>query len=277
MAVNAIVPEVVKQKLEAFEQLEAEFEDCFSFTQAVIGQERFAAFPVDLSVYYLHALWVCECKDRLLSIYKNIRRYEGGYCLELLQKWQEAGDTASVISFLHRKLSVDVLSVAEVTRQFQETQLRGGDDGLARRLACGRFVLLNRGINLMQALNAIFILPVDELLNEVRVACTHYGHQPTQIARQLAEVDTSLYSYVPHQMLAQRNMVVMNKMGVNVMDKPEDQPGQRSWRVRVPTVPPGPYAQQVISGYLELITPWRNNIKNKNFVDRPEFSGVEEV
>ncbi len=52
---------------------------------------RFPAYPVMETVHYLHALWICECKDRLLSVYKNIERYEGCYCLELLRRWQEAG------------------------------------------------------------------------------------------------------------------------------------------------------------------------------------------
>ena len=60
---------LVKQKLEAFERLQPEFEASFRFIQEVHGQKRCAAFPVTETVHYLHALWICECKDRLLSVY----------------------------------------------------------------------------------------------------------------------------------------------------------------------------------------------------------------
>jgi len=72
-------------------------------------------------------------------------------------------------------------------------------------------------------------------------------------------------------------MTVMNALGVQIMSYPSDLPGHRSWRVLEPTVPPGPYAQHVIVGYLERITPWYNNPRNKNFVDRPEYSGTRQV
>src|SRR5213079_2317030 len=85
------------------------------------------------------------------------------------------------------------------------------------------------------------------------------GHQPPQIERQLAEMESPLYSYVPHQVLAKRNMVVMNKLGVNVMNKPTDQPGQRSWRVLEPTEPMSPFAEHVIEGYQELASPLRDD------------------
>src|SRR5712672_3373761 len=101
MTTTQPMQELVKQKLQAFEQLQAEFETYFPFVQDVHGLKRFSAFPVADSVRYLHALWVCECKDRLLSIYKNISRYEGRECLEHLRNWQ-AGDTASVVAFLDR-------------------------------------------------------------------------------------------------------------------------------------------------------------------------------
>src|SRR5258706_11185023 len=69
-----VVPELVKQKLEAFERLQDEFEASLLFVQNMHGQYHFTSFPVADSVRYLHALWVCECKDRLLSIFKNITR-----------------------------------------------------------------------------------------------------------------------------------------------------------------------------------------------------------
>ncbi len=274
MAATPAMQNLINQKLEAFDQLQSEFEASFHFVQAVHGQRRFSSFPVADSVRYLHALWVCECKDRLLSIYKNITRYEGHLCLELLRGWQE-GEIADVVAFLQRKL--DGLPFADLTRQIHEARYRHKDDGLARRLVHGRLVLLNRGMNLMQALDAIFALPEDEVLREVQVACAQYGHHPSQIDKQLAEMESLLYSYVPHQMLAQRNMAVMNKLGVNVMTRPTDLPGERSWRVLEPTEPMGPFAEHVIEGYLELTSPLHNNIRANRFVDRPERSDVTEV
>jgi hypothetical protein len=69
--------EQVKQKLDAFERLQPEFAASFRFVQEVHGQRRFAAFPVAETVHYLHALWICDCKDRLLSVFKSSLRYEG--------------------------------------------------------------------------------------------------------------------------------------------------------------------------------------------------------
>ncbi len=274
MTTTPTMSELVNQKLQAFEQLQAEFEASFRFVQNVHGQQRFPSFPIANSVRYLHALWVCECKDRLLSIYKNITRYEGSHCLELLRLWQE-GDTASVLAFLQRKL--ETLPFADLTRQIQEARHHDMGDGLAQRLIDGRRVLLNRGMNLMQAFDAIFALPEDELMREVQVACAQYGHHPSQIEKQLAEMDTPLYSYVPHRVIAQWNMAVMNKMGVDVMTRPSDQPGQRSWRVLEPTEPPGPYAEHIIEGYVELTSPLHNNITAVRFVDPPEPDETIEV
>src|SRR5947209_10538908 len=120
MTTASTTTDLVNQKLQAFEQLQAEFEASFRFVQQVHGQQRFASFPVADSVRYLHALWVCECKDRLLGIFKNIQRYEGHYCLELLRKWQQEQDTASVVAFLDRKL--DMLPFADLTRQLHEAR-----------------------------------------------------------------------------------------------------------------------------------------------------------
>jgi hypothetical protein len=267
MTTTQPMQELVKQKLKAFEQLQVEFETCFPFVQDVHGLNRFSAFPVADSVRYLHALWVCESKDRLLSIYKNIPRYEGRQCLELLQSWQQ-GEIADVVAFLNQKL--DMLPFADLTRRIHEAQQQGQEDGLAQRLIHGRHILLNRGMNLMQALDVIFTLPEDELVRQVQAACAQYGHRPEQIEQQLVDMDGPLYTYMPHQSLAQRNMVVMNKMGVNVTSKPADRPGHRSWRVLEPTVPTGPYAQQIIEGYLELTSPLFNNIKDDRFIDHPE-------
>ena len=274
MTTTLQVQNLVRQKLEAFERLQPEFEVCFQFVQDVHGQRRFSSFPIANTVRYLHARWVCECKDRLLSIYKNIERYEGCYCLDLLQGWQE-GDTASVVAFLDRKMHM--LPLADLTHQIHEAQYQYQDEAMAKRLIHGRLILLNREMNILQALEAIFALSEVELLNEVRAACEEYGHSPDQIAKQLEGVSTPIYSYMPHQMLAQRNMVVMNVRGVNVTSDPADLPGNRSSRVLEPTVPPGPYAQHVIRGYQELTTPLHNNIKADRFVDPLEYNGPEKV
>ena len=274
MEANATTQQLIQQKLAAFEQLEPVFVECFRFIQDVHGQKRFSTFSVADSVCYLHALWVCECKDRLLSIYKNIQRYEGRRCLELLLQWQE-GNSADVVEFLQQKL--DTLPFGDITRQLHEAQQAGGDFGLARRLRHGRLTLLNRGMNLMHALDAMFALPEEQIVQEVQLACTQFGHTPDQIRQQLAEMETPLYSYGPHQILAQRNMVVMNKLGIDVMNKPTDEPGQRSWRVLAPTEPMSPYAEHVILGYQELITPIHNNPAGVRFVDHPERSEDMEV
>src|SRR5437764_7530250 len=124
------------------------------------GQRRFSALPVIESVHYLHALWICECKDRLLSIYNNIERYGGRYCLHLLRRWQER-DTANVIDFLYRKL--DGFPFAELTRQIQEAKSTSSvDANLVGRLVHGRLILFNRFMNLMQALDAILALSDDD-------------------------------------------------------------------------------------------------------------------
>jgi hypothetical protein len=265
---------LVNQKLEAFERLQSEFETSFHFVQDVHGQKRFPAFSISDVVHYLHALWICECKDRLLGVPKTIERYEGELCLKLLRDWQE-GNTSEVVAFLQRKL--DMLPFAELTRQIHEAQQLGGDYGLARRLVHGRAILLNRGMNLMQALDAIFALPQDELVKEVQAACVRYGHTPGQLEQQLAALATPLYSYLRHPTLAQRNMAVMNKMGVNVTLRPDDQPGMRSWRVLEPVEPLQPYAEHVIEGYLELTLPAHNNILGLRFIDHPERSNTGEV
>ncbi len=269
MDATKTIPDLIKQKLEAFEQLQPEFEECFRYVQDVHGQKRFPTFSIGDIVHYLHALWICECKDRLLSIYKNIGRYEGQHCLELLKAWQE-GDNTDVVAFLQRKL--DMLPFVDLTRQYHEALQHGGYFGLARRLAHGRLIMLNRGMNLMHALDAIFALPEDQLVKEVQVACERYGHHPSQIERQLAEMESPLYSYVPHQVLANRNMVMMNKLGIDVMNKPTDQPGQRSWRVLEPAEPLRPFAEHIIEGYQELVSPLHNNIRGNRFIDRPERS-----
>ncbi len=263
------IPDLVQVKLEAFDRLQREFEISFQFLQEVHGQKRFPAFPVADVVRYLHARWVCECKGRLLSVAKTVKEYDGERCLELLNLWQRE-DSASVVEFLQRKL--DMLPLADITRQYHEARHMRRDDALAQRLAHGRMVMLNRGVNLMQALDAIFGLPEEALFVEVRVACERYNHRPEQIKLQLEEMNSRLYSYIPNQLLAQRNMLVMNKLGVNLTTHPSDRPGNRTWRVVAPIEPLSPYAEQVVKGYLELVAPIHNNITGKQFVDRPERS-----
>ena len=274
MTTPSSVNTLTSQKLQAFERLQSAFEESFPYVQSMHGQQRFSSFSVAHIVRYLHALWVCECKDRLLSVYKNITRYEGSHCLELLQHWQE-GESADVIEFLNRKL--DMTPFAELTRQIQEASPGNKGDGLVQRLIDGRGVLLNRGFNLMQALDAVFMLPEDQLLNEVRQACAQYGHRPDQIEQQLAEVHTPLYAYAPSQELAQRNMEVMNKIGVQVMSRPSDQPGERSRRVQKPTAAHGSFADYVVEGYMELTLPAHNNLRDQHFVDFPERSDQETI
>jgi hypothetical protein len=260
--------DVVQQKLAVFEQLRPEFEESFQYIRDVHGLRRFPSFPIANTVRYLHALWVCERKDRLLSIYKNIERYEGRYCLQLLRSWQEIGTNADVVAFLQRKL--DTLPFVDLTRQLHDAELRDGDFGLAQRLRHGRNVLINRGMNLLHAFDAMFALSEEQLVKEIWKACNHYGHDPLQIERQLEEMDTPIYSYVPHRKLATCNMLIMNKLGAQAVTQPADEPGQRSWRVLEPTEPLSPIAEHVILGYQELTLPQHNNIKNNQFVDHPD-------
>jgi hypothetical protein len=185
------IPDLARLKLETFDRLQPEFEVSFRFLQEVHGQKRFPAFPVANVVRYLHARWICECKGRLLSVPKTVKEYDGERCLELLNLWQRE-DTASVVDFLQHKL--DMLPLADITRQYHEARHLSKDDGLAGRLEHGRRVMLNRGFNLMQALDVLFGLPEEVLFGEVRVACERYNHWPEQIKQQLEEMKSQLYS-----------------------------------------------------------------------------------
>jgi hypothetical protein len=220
-------------------------------------------------VRYLHALWVGECKTCLLSVARTVKVYEGRLCLELLQRWQEDSDTASVVDFLTRKL--DTLPLADISRQIQEVQRAHMNDNLVKRLVCGRLVMLDRGMNLFQALDSIFALPEEELQKVVSAACERYGHRPNQIAQQLQELDSPLFAFVPHHVLARRNMLVMNKVGVNVLSKPEDLPDRRSWcrSTSVSTAMFPPFAELVVQPYLDMTSPDHNNMKR----DRVDIVG----
>ena len=115
------VDELSARKLTEFARIEDEFIASFLFVQEVHGQQRFASFPLAQTVRYLHALYTCELKDRLLSVLKNIERYEGERCLRLLRGWQE-GQTAEVVAFIHSKL--DNQPFGEVSRQIEQRHER---------------------------------------------------------------------------------------------------------------------------------------------------------
>jgi len=268
------IADIIEQKLAAFAAMQEEFEASFRFLQDMHGQKRFESIVVADAVRYFHARWICECKGRVLSVAKTSKEYEGGLCLELLRQWQ-GGDTPGVVDFLSRRL--DMLPLADITRQVHEIQQEQRNDGLLERLIHGRMVMLNRGMNLMHLLDALFVLSEEELLQAVKDACVQYGHTPEQVTQQLQEMDAPLYSYVPHQSLVQQNMLVMNTMGTEVLILPDDAPGQRSWRVVQPTEPNSPLAEHVVEGYQELVSPSHNNKNADRFVDRPEPDDNGEV
>lgn len=256
---------VVDAKLKAFESIEEEFKRCFRYVQDVHGERRFEAFPVAATVQYLHALWVCDQKDHLLSVPKTIRRYEGKLCLELLRIWQN-GDSVPVVEFLDRKL--DMLPLADLTREVQGTN--GEDGAVTRRLRHGREVLLNRAFNLYHALDAIFALEPDALREQVRIACRTADHTPDEIAAQLAELQTPPHAFVVHPALARQNMLVMNALGVAITDNVFDRPGDRTDRVAPPTMPAAPYAQVTILGAMTLTSMAWNNPQHSDLANPPE-------
>lgn len=266
MPAETAVLAVVAEQLAAFERLQPEFAASFHYVQEVQGQRRFPAFPIEASVRYLHALWVCDCKDRLLSVPKTRERYEGLRCLHLLERWQ-TGESAGVVAFLQRKL--ETLPFADITRQIQAQRREDGTRTLVERLEYGRQVLLNRGMNLLLALEPLCTFPEQRLLDEVRAACAHYGHQPDQIRQQLVEQEAVRAAFVLHPALAQRNMRVMDQLSVQITKDAPDQPGQRTWRVATRTMPEGPYAEQVIRGYVALTSPWQNNPIGRRFLNVP--------
>jgi hypothetical protein len=249
-APSGAIDELSARKLTAFARIEDEFIASFSFVQEVHGQRRFAAFPLANTVRYLHALYLCECKDRLLGIFKDVRRYEGERCLELLRGWQE-GHTAEVVAFVHRKL--DNQPFAEVSEQIEETA-RTGDLASAHRLASGRVVLLNRNFNLSHALDAMFALEPEQLRTEVRALCAQAGHAPEEIARQLAELRSEVYAYASSAALARRNMLVMNRIGSHILKTDGDRPGERTNRVRPPASAAPPSAEETIPSEMTLVS-----------------------
>lgn len=263
------IQELIQQKLAAFEQLQPEFEQSFQFIQQVHGQQRLRTFPVADIVRYLHSLWICELKSLLLSRPRTVKVYEGQYCLRLLGCWQEEGDAEDIVAFLHHKL--DIMPFAELTHQIQLASAHYAEEE-TQCLRHGRMILLNRGMNLMQAFDALFSLSEEELHKQVKEACERNGHLPVQITKQLEAMKARIYSPIPHPALARRNMVVMNKLGVSVIHKPADLPGQRSWRVSHAEKPLKPFAEHIVLGYQELSTPLHNNLLGKRFVDRGEVA-----
>ncbi len=244
----APAPRLIAEKLAEFDRVRAELHASFTFVQDVHGQRRFVSFPVACTVCYLHSLWICECKDMLLSVPRSRSRYDGQRALELLRNWQ-AGETADVVAFLEEKL--ELLPFFEITRGVQAAR-RSRDHALVQRLSHGRSVLLNRSHTLGHALEAIFALHPERLVREVRTACMQYGHSVEQCAAQLAKIQTPLYTYVRHPALARCNMLVMNTLGISVADNDADRPGRRTAFVQIPTSPHRPYAEHVIIGKTTL-------------------------
>jgi hypothetical protein len=242
-------PPIVTEKLAAFDRLLPEFETSFRYVQDMHGQKRFQTLTVGDVVRYLHALWVCECKDLLLSVPHSVNRYDGRRALQLLAAWQD-GATAEVVAFLQARL--DLLPYADITRQWQDA-VEAGDERRAARLHHGRLILLSRDINLTTALDAIFRLLLPDLLQQLRTASEQQGHTPEQIDRQLTGMETAAYAYLPHPALARRSMLAMNALGVRVTDTRVDQPGNRTWKVADSDMPALPYAQTVITGAIEQL------------------------
>lgn len=253
-------PPLIAEKLARLEQIADDVKASFPYIQDVHGQRRFPSFPIDAVVRYLHALWICDCKDRLLGVPTTLgrrkrgsderfERHEGQHALKILCEWQE-GKSAPVVAFLELKL--DYAPFSQLTHQLEEAS-RAGNRALSQRLAHGRKVLLNRTHNLMRALSAIFALPPDRLVNEVRAASAAYNHTPEQCAAQLAELKTPLYQIVRHPALARRNMLLMNALGITVTENEADLPGRRTPTVQRPTMPQPGYAEHIISGATTMV------------------------
>lgn len=234
---------LAQRKLRAFARIEAEFTTSFRYVEEIHGQGRFETQSVAGLTRYLHALWVCELKDRLLSVPQSAARYEGARALALLRGWQE-GQTASVVAFIHRRL--DDQPFAELTRQIEASQTAGDEVGVMR-LTSGRAVLLNRLFTLAHALDAIFALEPERLRAEVIAEATTLGHSRAQIGRQLSMLRSDLYRYAPHPTLARRNMLLMNSAGMRMSDVDGDRPGERTRRVQPGAPPAAPYAQSPIA------------------------------
>lgn len=262
--------DVVARKLAALDRLEPAFETSFQYVQDVQGLKRFATFPIANTVQYLGALVVCDAKDRLLSVPHTVDRYEGRYCLELLQRWQ-TGEVAGIVAFLQRKL--DALPFTGVTREVEAVRRDADASVMVAALEHGRIVLLNRGFNLLQALEPLFTQSPQELTEQVRAACAREGYAPDQIAERLRERESPLYAPLRHPALAQRNMLLMDRVGVQAIPPHHTLPEALDWQATAhPQVTP-PYAEQRIHGYVALTTPQHNNLAGVRFIDRPTSWG----
>jgi hypothetical protein len=246
-----VIPPLTKEKLAAFERLEPAFRESFVYVEQMHGQRRFPAVPLAAIVRYVHALWLCDRKDALLSVPLTLPRYDRRRALDLLLDWQE-GDTAAVVAFLEEKL--DLLPFAGLTRQIQAAEA-AGEPAVVARLRHGLAVLLNRGMNLHHALGTLFAPSPRDLVAAVRTVCAEQGITPEEIRRQQALLDAPLYSYAPHAELARRNMVVMNSLGVRVTDSPADRPGDRTASVSPPEQPLPAYADAPIGHETEFTPP----------------------
>ncbi|GCE16891.1 hypothetical protein [Dictyobacter kobayashii] len=265
MAARTDLPDLVVQKLAAFDQLQPEFERCFLFVEHIQGRQRFNSLSVADVVRYLHALWVSECKTSLLSISRTVKEYDGLFCLNLLQRWQEDEDVAAVVSFLYRKL--DMLPIADITRQIQEAHRAGTRAEQIQRLVYGRQVMLTRQSNLIQMLDALFSLSPEELSHQVQQACASYGHLPAQIEQQRAAMQGPLYAFAPHQVLAERNMLVMNTLARQTVDRPANPSAQRTSPVQQSETYPQPLAETVIPNYQDMTSSAYNNLMQDRFVE----------
>jgi hypothetical protein len=245
------IPPLVREKLAAFDQLDPAFRESFLYVQRMHGEARFPSVPVAEIVRYLHALFVCHCKDGLLSVPTTTTRYDRRRALDLLEGWQK-GETLPVVEFLETKL--DMMSFLPVARELEVAEASGLEDA-ARRLRHGLGIQLNRAHNLHMALDAIFGVPREALLDEVRGACAEFGHTSDELRTQREWLETPLYSYEPHAELARRNMLVMNELGVQVTSELVDRPGARTSRVLRGTGPLPAYAENPLPNQTEFTPP----------------------
>src|SRR5260221_2136688 len=218
------IPPVVREKLAAFDQLEPVFRASFHYVEQMHGEARFPTLPTAAIVRYLHALFICHCKDALLSVSTTTSRYDHCRALDLLLSWQ-AGQTLPIVEFLEAKLDMQLF--LPLARQLDAAETSGNMES-ARRLRHGLQILLNRAHNLYAALDTIFGLPRAGLLDEVRGACAEFGHTPDELRKESEWLATPLYSYLPHAELARSNMLVMNSLGVEVTSHLADRPGDRT-------------------------------------------------
>lgn len=246
-----VIPPLILEKLAAFDQLEPAVRASFRDVEQMHGEARFPTVPVAQIVRYLHALFLCHCKDALLSVPTTTTRYDHHGALDLLDGWQR-GETPPVVAFLEAKL--DMQPFLPLARQLDAAETSGHQES-ARRLRHGMQTLLNRAHNLHAALDSIYGLPRAGLLDEVRGACAQFGHTPDEIRREREWLASTLASYLPHAELGRRNMLVMNSLGVAMTDSLSDRPGERTARVRPGTPPLPPYAENPIPRELAITPP----------------------